>query len=133
MFNEKVMIVDTNQHFLSELEETLALSGYFVSPFISHDVLFNSLLFVKPDVILMDISPEDQGIANRILSIKENPDTTFISIIAMLDHLPSQKELGKMSYCGIDTYIKKPFRPLDVITRIEHVLSQRREYIRAND
>lgn len=132
MFNEKVMIVDSNQRFLSELEETLVLSGYYVTPFMNPDVLFHSLLFVKPDIILLDIPLQDQDVANRILSIKENPDTTVIPIIAMIDHAPDQVELRNLSYCGIDAYIKKPFRPLDVITRIEHALSQRRENIRVN-
>ncbi len=130
MFNEKVMIVDANQRFLNELEEILVLSGYYVTPFINPDVLFNSLLFVKPDIILLDIPSQYQEITRGMLSIKENAVMASIPVIGMLDHVPDRIELSKLKYCGIEEYIKKPFRPLDIIARIEQALSQRQQYTR---
>lgn len=122
MCNRKVMIVDDDQEFLEELNDTLASSGYDM---IVVDDPVSALEEVKksrPDVILLDLKmPIKSGfqLADEIRHSSELSNTPIIGMSGFF----KEDYISLMNICGIKKYLKKPFSPLDVIARIEEVLA----------
>ena len=122
-----IMIVDDNVELLEELENLLKLGGYDVIALSDGDKVFDAALENKPDLILLDLkmSPKSgfqiADEARNSLSLKDVP------IIAMTGFFTENQHLLMMKLCGIKTSILKPFKPLNLITKIEFALGNRLE------
>ena len=120
-----IMIVDDNVELLEELENLLKLGGYDVIALSDGSKVFDAALESKPDLILLDLkmSPKSgfqiADEARNSLSLKDVP------IIAMTGFFTESQHLMMMKLCGIKTSILKPFRPLNLITKIEFALGNR--------
>lgn len=124
MAEEKVMIVDDDKEFLSELRETLLLSGYTPIAVDNGDIVLNVARMIKPDVILLDLKMEKNGfeIAEEL---RKNPGTAGIPTIAITGYY-SKEDLPLISEIyGIKRFLLKPFNPLDVIVKLEEALKER--------
>ncbi|MDD5730769.1 MAG: response regulator [Candidatus Omnitrophica bacterium] len=119
--SKKVMVVDDDQEFLEELNETLDLSGYAVVTVNNATKVAEEANREKPDVILLDLKmPEKSGfqVADELKHISELAHVPIIVMTAFFkdDYLPL------LSICGIHKCLKKPFNPLDVIAQIEEAI-----------
>lgn len=120
---KKVMIVDDDKEFLDELNETLELSGYKMVAVNDPEKALEAVSSVKPDIILLDLKmPKINGF-QLASEIKNSPQHSRIPIIAMSAYFRDDTK-PLMNTCGIRTYLKKPFTPLDVIAEIEEALTQ---------
>ena len=129
MSGEKIMIVDDDAEFLEELTETLALSGYAAFAVSDSKAVVEAARKEKPDLILLDLKMKGLNgiqVAQKLKGLKE---TTHIPLIAMSGYLnnfftdDSQETL--LEVCGMESGLKKPFNPLDVIDKIEKILSKK--------
>lgn len=121
--NKKIMIIDDNKEFLEEIVETLTLSGYEAVAVHDETKAVSSVMKEKPDVILLDLKmPKKTGfmVAAELRCLPEFSEIPIIAITGFFK-----------DYCaplvntfGIQRFIKKPFNPLDVISRIEEVLKE---------
>jgi len=128
--NKKIMVVDDDKEFLEELRETLTLSGYDLVVVNDATMVLGLVSSVKPDVILLDLKmPLKSGfqVADELRHFSE---VSHIPIIAMSAFLKDDYA-ALLNICGIKRCIRKPFHPLDVITQIEEVLSERITYGRS--
>ncbi len=122
-----VMIVDDNVELLEELENLLKLGGYDVIAISDGTQVFEVALKNKPDLILLDLkmSPKSgfqiADEARNSLILKDVP------VIAMTGFFTEKQHFLMMKLCGIKTSILKPFRPLNLITKIEFALGNRLE------
>src|SRR5476651_109785 len=122
-----IMIVDDNVELLEELENLLKLGGYDVIAISDGSKVFDIASQNKPDLILLDLkmSPKSgfqiADEARNSVLLKGTP------VIAMTGFFTEKQHFLMMKLCGIRTSILKPFRPLNLITKIEFALGNRLE------
>ena len=76
----------------------------------------------RPDIILMDVQlPKIDGY-EAARRIKANPDLRDIPIIAVTSFALSGDDVKAME-AGCDDYIAKPFKPRDLLKKVEKLLS----------
>ena len=127
MTKPRIMIVDDNEELLEELENLLTLGGYDVVAISDGTKVFDVALKNKPDLILLDLkmSPKSgfqiADEARNSLVLKRTP------VIAMTGFFTEKQHFLMMKLCGIRTSILKPFRPLNLITKIEFALGNSAE------
>lgn len=119
---KRVLIIDDDNEFLQELNETLKLSGYEV--FIENDAMSAVEIAAKsnPDVILLDLKMKGMTgfeVANKLKHVNK---TMGIPVIAMSGFFTENKDITLLNFFDITNYLQKPFTPLDVIAQIEEVL-----------
>lgn len=122
-----IMIVDDNVELLEELENLLKLASYDVIAISDCTRVFETALKNKPDLILLDLkmSPKSgfqiADEARNSLFLKDVP------VVAMTGFFTEKQHFLMMKLCGIRTSILKPFRPLNLFTKIEFALGNRLE------
>jgi len=123
----RILIVDDNVELLEELENLLSMGGYDVTALSDGTQVFDVALKNKPDLILLDLkmSPKSgfqiADEARNSLFLKDVP------VVAMTGFFTEKQHFLMMKLCGIKTSILKPFRPLNLITKIEFALGNRLE------
>ncbi|MGE5308403.1 MAG: response regulator [Deltaproteobacteria bacterium] len=114
----KVMIVDDDKDFLTEISETLVLVGYEVSAVNDPTQVVEKALRENPNVMLLDLKmPKINGFS-LAAEMRHYPELANLPIIAVTGYF-KEDYLPLMNICGIHNYLKKPFNVLDAITQIE--------------
>jgi len=116
---KKILVIDDDDDFLSELHETLILSGYDTIAVNDGSAAFRIAREVKPDLILVDIRMNGLNGFQVADKLNQYVETSDIPVVAMSGHFTEEEHLHLMDILGIKALIRKPFRPLDVITHIE--------------
>jgi len=126
MSTKRIMVVDDDKEFLEEIQETLALSGYDVKAVNDASEAFSTAIKTNPDLILLDLKMKGMTgfeVANKLRSYD---NTMGIPIIAMSGFFTAEEDDTLLSFFEIRNYLRKPFNPLDIITKIESVLKERK-------
>lgn len=77
----------------------------------------------RPDIVLMDISIPIMDGWQATATLKEDPSTNGIPIIALTAHaLPEDRE--KSASVGCDGYLAKPCEPSRVLAEVNRVLGE---------
>ena len=120
MKNKKILIIDEDRKFLDKIREVLGLSGY--SPIVINDARFalDRVAQTIPDVILLELRMSYKNGFELASEINYAFETRRIPIIAMSSFLKNESEFF-LNLCGINSYLKKPFNPLDIIWAIENM------------
>ena len=80
---------------------------------------------LRPDVVLLDwMMPRMSGV-EVCRSIREEPDLSWIAII-LLTAKAQESDVQLGFDAGADDYIVKPFKPRDLINRVQSVLERTR-------
>ena len=123
----RIFIVDDNVELLEELENLLRSGDYDVTAICDGTQVFEAALRKKPDLILLDLKMAPKSgfqIADEIrssLALKDVP------VVAMTGFYTEKQHFLMMKLSGIKTFILKPFRPLNLISKIEFVLGNNPE------
>lgn len=121
--NSKILIVDDVEINILVLIESLR-SYSKISVSIDSKIAFESLSYVTPDIILLDISMPDMTGFDLCKYIKNNDDTKDIPIIFITsEHDPLS--LNRAFELGAVDYIKKPFDTIEVNARLKTHLKLR--------
>jgi two-component system alkaline phosphatase synthesis response regulator PhoP len=121
MAEEKVLIVDDEEHILELLKFNLENVGYKVSTSNNGIDAVKSVRENKPDIVLLDLMlPGMDGfdVCKEIKNNKETSGTAIIMITAKGEEL--DKILGLE--LGADDYITKPFSVRELLARVKAVL-----------
>jgi len=122
-----ILIVDDTPANLNVLSTILTQQGYKVRPANNGEVALVVAQRATPDLILLDIQmPGMNGfeVCRRLKEIDQTRDIPVIFISA-LDEVLDKVEAFEVG--GVD-YITKPFQILEVLARIEHQLTLRRQH-----
>lgn len=108
----RVLVVDDNESFIEMAKFVLTAAGNVVETASGADVARSKIPVFLPDVILMDIEmPVTNGI-ELTKSLKADPSTQQITIVAFTAYA-SKGEGSDLRAAGFDGYIGKP---VDVMT-----------------
>jgi DNA-binding response OmpR family regulator len=127
-----IMIVDDNVELLEELENLLKLGGYDIIAISDGTKVFDSALKNKPDLILLDLKMSPKSGFQIADEARNSQILKNIPLVAMTGFFTEKQHFLMMKLCGIKTSILKPFRPLNLITKIEFALGNRLEEYEAD-
>ncbi|MDE1920207.1 MAG: response regulator transcription factor [Candidatus Omnitrophica bacterium] len=122
-----IMIVDDNVELLEELENLLKLGGYDVAAISDGTQVLETALKNKPDLILLDLKMSPKSGFQIADEARNSMVLKDVPVIAMTGFFTEKQHFLMMKLCGIKTSILKPFRPLNLITKIEFALGKREE------
>ncbi|MDD5439759.1 MAG: response regulator [Candidatus Omnitrophica bacterium] len=121
---KKVMVIDDDKEFLSELKEILELSGYEAISAANALMATDVAVKLKPDIILMDLKMPFKNGFQVADDMKSHFTLRKTPIIAMSGFFFGNEYVQLMEMCGIRKCLKKPFNPVDVIFYIEEALAE---------
>lgn len=125
--NPLIMIVDDNIELLEELENLLKLASYDVIAISDCTKVFETALKNKPDLILLDLKMSPKSGFQIADEARDSLFLKDVPVVAMTGFFTEKQHLLMMKLCGIKTAILKPFRPLNLFTKIEFALGNRLE------
>lgn len=116
MENRRILIIDEDEDIVEGLAYVLKMNCY--EPVIIQDEF--TIAFTDPAVIIVELNVlirNGYGYANTISQMSE---TKRIPIIGMSNFF--RDEFGfLLNICGITRFLRKPFKPVDVVWAIENV------------
>jgi CheY-like chemotaxis protein len=124
MTQAKIMIVDDNHKFLSELQETLELYGYQIICVQEDKSILCITQEQKPNLILLDLKMEGRSGLQIADSLAHTPDTYYIPIIIMSAFWTDENMEAAMKRNEIKACLKKPFKIKQLIFEIEKALKK---------
>ena len=123
---DKVLVVDDNQEILDYLSSLLMEEGYDVQKATDGLQALNFTNRELPDLIVSDVMmPKLDGIT-LCSKVKSNINTSHIPVILLTARTSTVYEVNGLQ-TGADDYIKKPFDPSVVKTRVSSILENRRK------
>lgn len=124
MSQMKIMIVDDDEDFLDELQESLRLEGYEAATFTTGASALKAARKSKPDLAILDLKMRGKSGFQVAEALRGMEETKNIPIIAMTGFY-TQAEHGKlMKTCGINFCLIKPFTVAVVKHKIALILMQ---------
>lgn len=120
MRKAKLVLIDDDVEFLSEVKEMMKSSGYEIVCMSDSEYGIDKLRAARPDVILLDIKMRIRSGLQIALEIKRDPMLRCIPIIAMSAVYIENDVLG---ICGIKDRLMKPFFPAEVVSKVESILN----------
>lgn len=123
-----ILIIDDISDNIQVMAKFLKSKNYEISFALSGEEGLETLKYIKPDLILLDLlMPKMDGL--EVCSrIKKNPETSDIPII-FITGSPEENNLVKAFEMGAADYITKPFKPLELLARVDHQLRIRKQSI----
>jgi len=118
-----VLVVEDDPVILRLLEVNFQLEGFTV--LLAHDGAegIDLARAHKPDLVISDIMmPKTSGL-ELVAALKGEPDTKGIPII-LLSAKAQTSDLKVGMDAGADDYVTKPFEPLDLVDRVNALLSR---------
>ena len=121
MADEKVLIVDDEEHIVELLQFNLVNAGYKVITANNGLDALNKLKENKPDLLLLDLMLPGMDGLDVCKEIKRDKETSKTSIIMLT---AKSEELDKILglELGADDYITKPFSIRELLARVKAVL-----------
>jgi DNA-binding response OmpR family regulator len=123
MVQRRIMIVDDDKLFLDELQETLTVNGYDVISVDNPIDIMDQIKKTRPIAILLDLKMPGKSGFQVATELKRTSETAGIPIIAMSGAYNDEAYLPLMRICGIQTCLKKPFAPEEVLKSIRVILN----------
>lgn len=117
-FMNKILIVEDDADIAKNLELLLAENDYETAVATGQKAALEKLKEEVPDLVLLDISLPDGNGYSLCTLIKQQGDIPVIFLTASSDEASTVTGLE----LGADDYISKPFRSLELISRIKAAL-----------
>jgi len=111
---QTILVIEDDQDMLQLLKRILEPEGYRV--ILAKDGIYGMSLLteIKPDLVLLDIiMPGPDGIMT-LYSIRQHSNVPVIMVTAKRETETLQRAMD----LGADDYVKKPFRPDELLARI---------------
>jgi two-component system alkaline phosphatase synthesis response regulator PhoP len=122
MKQKKILIADDNEHILGALTYLLEDEGYSLWVARNGVEALQKVREVSPDILFLDIMMPQLNGYDVCRTIKKDPDLNKIYVIMLsAKGQAAEQELGKE--VGADEYITKPFNPLELLSRLKHILN----------
>ena len=111
---KSILVIDDEPMVLQLLKKVLESEGYDVN--LAADGAYGMALYreKKPDLVLLDIMMPGPNGYQVIESIRQDGGVPVI----MITGKPDVDSLQKALTLGADDYVRKPFRPLELVARV---------------
>lgn len=111
---KSILVIDDDSFISQLIKNTLQPEGYDV--ILATDGVYGMKLMrdTKPDLVLLDIMMPGPDGYQVLKSIRKHSDVPVIMITAKL----GVDSIKKAIDLGADDYLKKPFRPIELVARI---------------
>lgn len=119
---KKILLVDDDRVFLSEMKEFLVSAGYEIIDLFDSKSVVAIAQKVKPDLIVLDIKMEDMDGFEIAIDLKRTAETAHTPIIAVSGFYTSEDYNEMFDLCSIETLVKKPFNPSLLLREVENAL-----------
>ena len=119
--NNKILIIDDDRELLEELKELLIMGGYEVMVLSDSEKALEWVAKHKPKIVLLDLKMFPKSGFQIADDLRYCEDRKEITVIAMSGHFTQKDHLFLMKQCGVEAFLTKPFKPLNLISQIELV------------
>jgi len=110
-----ILVIEDNEDMLQLLSRILEAEGYRVILASAGNYAIGLLKAEKPDLILLDIMMPGPDGYDTLASIRQHSNAPVIMVTAKREPEAIQKSVS----LGADDYVKKPFRPAELIARVK--------------
>ena len=115
-----ILLIEDNTSIIESLSYSLSKAGYIIDYAKSIKETEKYLSIKTPNIILLDVTlPDGTGFSLYANTIKDKQIPTIF-----LTAKDSENDIVKGLKLGAEDYITKPFKTLELITRIDKVLSR---------
>lgn len=114
----RILIVEDDRDIVSNLEALLKAEGFLVTTAYSQKDARMATEKENFDLILLDLNLPDGNGYSFCTMIKKERDIPVIMLTAMGD----EPSIVTGFQLGADDYVVKPFKPLELVSRIKNVL-----------
>lgn len=119
-----VLVAEDSRTQAEQLKDLLETRGYAVVVASDGKQALEAARRGKPTLVITDIvMPGMDGYA-LCSALKSDPALKDVPVI-MLTALSSMQEIAKSLECGADNFIRKPYEPVNLLSRIDYILSNR--------
>ena len=122
MVAARVLVVDDDPVIQRLLKVNFEMEGYVV--LMANDGVdgLEKARAERPDIVVLDIMMPRMSGLDVTKALKADPDTASIPIL-LLSAKAQEADLRAGDESGADDYLTKPFEPLMLIQRVEHLLA----------
>ena len=120
-----VYVVDDEEEIREVIRETLESRSYEVATFSDGASALGSIATRPPELVLLDINMPGMTGWRMRETMREDPATATIPVIAVTAQGGSAIETTALGTLQFDGFIRKPFRVKDLLEGVERVLARR--------
>jgi len=118
---KRILAVDDEKHIVRLVEVNLRKAGYDVDTAYDGREALEKVKKNPPDLIVLDVMMPQLDGFSVLKRLKQDPATKDIPVI-MLTAKAQDADVFRGWQSGVDSYLTKPFNPLELITFVERIL-----------
>jgi len=121
----KVMAVDDDKEFLTEITEVLTSNHYKTIPLLGSRYAVTMACRHRPDVLLLDLKMEGLGGFEIAKELRRLPQTMYIPIICITGFYTDSKYQLLIKTYSVKEIFTKPVHPPDILTAIDRAVKDK--------
>ena len=121
---KRVVYLEDESDMVELVRIILGREGYHVEGVREGQVGLQAIKEELPDIILLDLMMPDMDGWEIFRQIKNDEATMNIPIIVITAKAQTVDKVLGLEIAKVDDYISKPFRPHELVERVEKVLSE---------
>lgn len=118
-----VLLVDDHEDARAMYTEQLAWAGLQVAHAVDGEHGLWKVITAKPDLVVMDLAMPSLDGWEATRTIKANPKTRHIPVIALTGHVMPD-ELRRAKEAGADVVLTKPCTPAELLVVVDRILER---------
>jgi len=123
---KKILAVDDEKHIVRLIQVNLERAGYEVVTANDGAQALEMVAADRPDLIVLDwMMPQLNGM-ETLKRLKANDTTADIPVI-MLTAKSQDQDVFKGWQSGVDSYLTKPFNPMELLTFVKRIFASLEE------
>lgn len=124
---KKILVVDDEKHIVRLVEVNLQRAGYDVVTAYDGVQALEMVKQERPDMLVLDVMMPRMNGFEVLKQLKANPETQEIPVI-MLTAKAQDADVFKGWQSGVDSYLTKPFNPMELLTFVKRIFESTDEY-----
>jgi CheY-like chemotaxis protein len=120
----RVMAVDDDHVIRGLLEVNLEMEGHEVMSAVDGQDALDQVATTPPDLILLDVMMPNVNGWQVAEALKGDVTTRHIPIV-LLSARAMEADIRKGTDLGVDSYVTKPFDPIDLMDLVARLLAER--------
>jgi len=118
---KRILAVDDEEHMTNLIRLHLRKAGYDVDVAMNGTEALAQVGVARPDLIVLDIMMPIVDGWEVLKRLRADPATASIPVI-MLTSRSQDSDISRGWQEGVDSYLTKPFNPLELVTLVERFL-----------